>query len=282
MGMEITWYGTASVRINVQKLSLLFDPFVPLPGAAYTLPVAGFLPAPYIFITHGHLDHLGSIPQLVQCGAGEVFATATPCGTLIGQGVPRERLHRIRPGDELRFSAAEGSPLDSGASAPPEAGADTVAVRVVQGRHIRFDLPLVLTTLASPRIVRYADNVATIRKDNKVFLENHETVVYEISYGGLLVTLMGSLALVGDGHYAQNPDLLVLPYQGHSHLELVALPIIERLMPRAVLLDHFDDPFPPVSHEIDTAPLVEAMAQWHPEIRVIVPERGIAYPVEGS
>ena len=279
MAMEVTWYGTASIRIDIQKLSLLFDPFVPLPGADYTLPVAGFLPAPYIFITHGHLDHLRSIPQLVGCGAGEVFATATPCATLMGQGVPRESVHRIEPGGEVRFSAAEGCLLDSGTAGPPEAGGDTVTVRAVQGRHIRFDVPLVLATLASPRIVRYADNVATIRRDNKVFLENHETVVYEASYGGLRVTLMGSLALADDGPYTPNPDLLVLPYQGHSRLELVALPIIERLMPRAVLLDHFDDPFPPVSHEIDTAPLVEAMAQRHPGIRVIVPERGVAYPV---
>ena len=159
-----------------------------------------------------------------------------------------------------------------------------VTVSVKSGRHIRFDLPLVLTTLLNPRMLRHASNTSFLFKANKESPENKETVVYEIAEGDTLVTLLGSLALCDDEQYTQNPDLLILPYQGNSRLASKALSIVERLTPRAVLLDHFDDAFPPLSRNIDTAPFVKKMARRHPEIPVIVPKRGqairVGFPTE--
>ncbi|MCL2137682.1 MAG: hypothetical protein FWH40_09265 [Coriobacteriia bacterium] len=84
---------------------------------------------------------------------------------------------------------------------------------------------------------------------------------------------MGSLGLADGFEYEQWADLLVLPYQGHSHLERQSLPIMERLMPHRVLLDHFDDAFPPVSRSIDTSGFVSLIARLHPDIECIVPQR---------
>ena len=54
-------------------------------------------------------------------------------------------------------------------------------------------------------------------------------------------------------------DLLVLPYQGASNLLTPAMQVIERLKPKAVLLDHFDDAFPPGSSAVDTSDIRRAL-----------------------
>ena len=305
--MKITWFGTASIRIDIQGLSLLFDPFVPLPGACFSLSVDDFLPAPHVFITHGHLDHLISVPELVARGAGTVYATAAPCAILAEQGVLSESLRTITPGDELRFLPRAGSCVSdelrflprtgscvsdelrflprTGSSVSDEpqplltAHTDTATVKVLQGTHIQFDILLALATLLSPRMLHHRANADMMRKANKTFREHNETVVYEVSHGDVLVTVMGSLALVDEELYTAHPDLLICPYQGNTHLEPIALSIIERLMPRTVMLNHFDDSFPPISRAINTDPLVKTMAQRHPEIQVIVPTRGVSYSV---
>ena len=265
--MEITWYGNASIRVIAQGRSLLFDPFVPLPRACYAMSAEQFLPAPHVFITHGHVDHLHSTPTLIQLGAQEVYATSTPCATLMKYGVAQENLRVIGPGAELRFLM--GDDVD---------GNDKfITVTVKRGKHIRFDLPLVFTTLLNPRMLRYANNAKTLFRLNKVSPENNETVVYEISDGCLRITLMGSLALSDGERYTLGSDLLILPYQGNSRLVSIALSIVEQLLPRAVLLDHFDNAFPPLSRNIDTGPFVKKMARLHPEIPVIVPQRGAVY-----
>ena len=257
--MQITWYGTASIRIDLQELSLLFDPFVPLAEAPYSVAVEDFLPAPHIFITHGHLDHLSSVPSLAQLGAGKVYATATPCATLVKRGVSAEAMQLVKPGNELCFSG----------------GKDNVFVAIKKGRHIRFDVPLILATLFNRRMIRYAKNAGALLKSNRIFTENNETVVYEVFHGSTHVTVMGSLALDENEDYRQGPDLLVIPFQGHSHLTPIALSVIERLQPRAVLLDHWDDTFPPISRQVDTAPFIEAMSRFYPQIKVIIPRRGV-------
>ena len=247
-------------------VSLLFDPYVPLPGAAYEMLAEGFLPAPHILITHGHVDHVGSVPDILEQGAGEVYATASPCAGLLEQGVLQEKLQVIEPGAVLSLGDT------------PEV--EKVLVTVKRGKHIHFDIPLVLGTLLHPRMLRYWGNAKALVKANRIFQENDETVIYEVSDGTKLVTVLGSLSLNDEEHYTQNPNLLILPYQGSSHLLPIALSIVEQLAPQSVLLDHFDDAFPPVSRTIDTSPFVEAMAQQHPEIPVIIPQRGSCYEVQ--
>lgn len=51
-----------------------------------------------------------------------------------------------------------------------------------------------------------------------------------------------------------------------------SLPIIEKINPKVVILDHFDDAFPPITGKIDTKKFVKLMNKKHSEIKVIVPE----------
>lgn len=310
--MPITWYSTASLRLDIQQLTLLFDPFAPLPAAGINLHAADFLPAPHILITHGHLDHLSTVPALLTLAAPQslespdhpgspqqpetpaVYASATPCSTLVAQGVDPAMLNCIKPDDKILFSAVKGAPLTQDAAqesmgtqdfdSPKGSNnpwspltPDVVTVNVRKGRHIRFDARLVLRTLFNPRLLRSLGSSLGLLAMHRAYPEKGETLIYEVSYADTLLTVMGSLALAEDERYTQNPDLLVLPYQGQTHLQQPALAVVEKLMPRAVLLDHFDNSFPPISRTIDPSPFINLMAQRHPQIRIIVPQRGVPY-----
>ena len=47
-------------------------------------------------------------------------------------------------------------------------------------------------------------------------------------------------------------DVLVWPFQGRTNMTKYSLPIIEKIKPKIVILDHFDDAFPPVTTHITT------------------------------
>lgn len=68
---------------------------------------------------------------------------------------------------------------------------------------------------------------------------------------------MGSLGLSENEDYQEGADLLCLPYQGSSTLEAHARKVLQRLKPKAVLLTHFDDAYPPVSDTVETEGLKE-------------------------
>ena len=82
------------------------------------------------------------------------------------------------------------------------------------------------------------------------------------------------MGLDPDTLYPEDIDLLVLPYQGTSLPVSTALSILERLHPRAVLLDHFDDAFPPITRTVDTRPLKKALEKKYPNIKVVKPIAG--------
>ena len=64
---------------------------------------------------------------------------------------------------------------------------------------------------------------------------------------------MGSMGLDPEVAYPTGADLLILPYQGKSDPLEYAASLVDRLHPKAVLLDHYDDSFPPMTALVDTA-----------------------------
>ena len=61
------------------------------------------------------------------------------------------------------------------------------------------------------------------------------------------VCLMGSMNLREDIDYPTDADLLILPYNGWEDNFPPAVWVIERLQPKRILLDHYDDSFPPIT-----------------------------------
>lgn len=248
--MIITWYGTASVSVETENGKILFDPFLPLPGSRADIGLRDFRGYRNVVITHAHPDHIGNLPELFGDEKREVYGTKAVTGALTEMGLPSGHLHTVSPGDVLSFG--------------------DITVTVYKGHHIRYDAGLLLRTFFSMRMIRHWKNLTLLGKMNRICRERGETVGYLIEAEGKRIFLLGSLGLDPGTAYPEGTDLLILPYQGASNLLTPALEVIRRLKPKAVLLDHFDDTFPPLSADIDPGELERALSG---KIPLIVPER---------
>ena len=235
--MHLTWLGTAALLLTEGDVTAAVDPF---PGLPLDEPIRREIPdralfqrADHVLVTHGHFDHIQFIPVLYAGRSCPVYATATPCRTLEEHGLPRDRLRQLAPGDRFDLGPFH--------------------IETYQGRHCRFDLPLVARTLLSVRTLAHLGRMARLLRLNRTYEENGEILFYEITAGAVRLQIMGSLGLDEDTVYPTGADWLVLPFQGRSDLTEYAMPLAERLAPRGVLLDHYDDAFPPMSAAIDTA-----------------------------
>jgi L-ascorbate metabolism protein UlaG (beta-lactamase superfamily) len=194
-----------------------------------------------IFITHGHYDHLYYVPGMSGC---RVYCTKTPA-----ERVKDARV--ISVGNTLRVGVFE--------------------IRVIKGRHTHFGASIAISTalrlLKEPRKLRF---FAKVFRD---FPENGETVMFDVRTEGKRVLIMGSLAIDPDAAYETGADCLLLPYQGYSDNLPVATTVVEHLKPKKVILDHFDDAFPPVSRQIDVAPFLKAVPY------AVKPEPGIGIEI---
>ena len=80
-----------------------------------------------------------------------------------------------------------------------------------------------------------------------------ESLCYVIEAYGKRILMLGSLGIAADTEYPTGVDLALFPYQGSGHLHRIAAGIYQKLKPKAVLLIHFDDTFPPFSSDVDTS-----------------------------
>ena len=235
--MHLIWHGTASVEIVSGPDRILFDPFVTLPGAEIKTEIGEFDGFPEIFVTHGHFDHIASLPEIVRRNPEvRIYCTSVPLATLVRKGVDRNILRELAFGQEIRTGGFEILPM--------------------HGKHARLlrpDMGRLSYMLKSPA----RGNIPRILKDHLSCPERDQTVFYRIRAEGKTVCLMGSLNLREDASYPAGADLLVLPYNGWEDNYRPAVRTIRRLKPRKVVLDHFDDAFPPVTMPLDPGPLLE-------------------------
>ena len=251
--MYITWMGNASVVLETENDRIVFDPFAQLIGGTNLITPDDFLEEENILITHGHFDHAGLVPTLLEEGDATVFCTKTPARTLESFGEFGDRIVQIGPGMEFAIGDFH--------------------IRTYQGRHIVFDSRLILETIRPLHFLRHIKNLPYILWASRTFKENGETLVYEIKSEGKRIVLMGSLNLDYSRfkELPKNPDLLIMPYQGSSDLPRAAKPVIGAIKPKKILLTHFDDAFPPITQDVDLRGLKRMMQTVYPEIPVIRP-----------
>lgn len=252
--MKITWYGTASISVETENSAVLFDPYIPCKGSKTPSAEKEFLNFKNIVITHGHVDHISTLPITVPESGATVWCTKTPFETLVYKGISPDNLKLIAPGNVLNFG--------------------DIKITVFQSRHVKFDRPLIFKTAFSPRIFKYFGNLMKIFAEVMDDKENNETVGFLIEAEGKKIYLMGSLSWAEEVEYPKDIDLLILPYQGTTDLLTPGLKFIEKVNPKAVFLDHFDDTFPPLSDTVDTSDIVAALDG---KIPLTIPEFEKAY-----
>ena len=227
--IKITWYGTASVRITAGSSQLLIDPFFPYPESKIKVQNNAYDNCRHILISHGHFDHISSIRKIVQPGT-VVYCTAAPYRSLRRFGVRKENLHRITAGSVLKLGEFR--------------------VTALKGNHIQISI---LKGLFNRHVLHNRKGLLRKLLTIAVCPEKKESLCYLVEVSGKRILILGSLALAADTDYPTEADLAFFPYQGSEKLYEIAVGIYQKLRPKAVLLTHFDDTFPPFSAEIDTA-----------------------------
>ena len=256
--MKVSWYGTATVSLDCGATKLLFDPFQRKNKKLPPLEPARFKGHTALLLTHGHFDHLSGVPAVLRENpAMPVYCTKTPAAMLEKKGVPRENLRLIAPGD--RFHAGD------------------VEVKVHAGRHISFNPGYILSVLPKCA-VRFPQTFYLLHLI-RVLPENGEIVAFELTAEGKTVFLMGSFGVDGSVEYPKHPSLFVFPFSGNSLIARAALPFLERLRPKNILFDHFDDSFPPLTPRMDVEAFCRQLAASHPDVGLIIPTEGEEYDV---
>jgi len=236
--IQITWYGTASVRITAGTSELLVDPFFPFPDSPVKVASDAYDGCSHILVSHGHFDHISSISDIVH-NETIVYCTKTPYNTLLRKGVSKTSLKMIDAGSF--FSVGE------------------FRITAYKGKHIRLNAWDCLKKVFSWRVMQNRKGIVGKLMKIMPYLEKKETLCYLLEVYGKRILILGSLALSSDTIYPEEADIVFFPYQGAEKLSDIASDICDRLRPKAVLLTHFDDTFPPFSSDIDTSEIEDLL-----------------------
>ncbi len=236
--MEIKWLGTAGFSIKTNGQVFLIDPYVTRNKKAD--PVQSLSPsdieeASFIFISHGHFDHIQDVPHIAERTKAKIFCSEVAAGSLEKLGVDKDQLQRI---DTDRWEK--------------EFGAFTA--QSFFSEHVKFDKKLLITTLL--KINTGLFKVLPFFKEFpcgqvlswRFFVEDKR-----IHFFGSAGSSKKELERLTD----KPVDILLVPLQGHSDICDIAADYVKILQPKMVIPHHQDDFYPPISKQVDIRPFVK-------------------------
>lgn len=246
--MELEWLGTAGFRIRTGESVILLDPYITrnpraTPPSSYR--PSDFADADYIFVSHGHFDHIMDVPQLMRKNRAVAFFPARSLPLFRNHGIGEDRLRPLSGRSEIHLGEMD--------------------VVTFPHHHIPFDPPLIIRTLLRvgisipkllPLLRRYP--LGEVLSCRFTFRESGFTIQHFGSAGPRGEELA---AMPGSG-----VKVLLLPYQGNTDIFSFALRIVSALKPETVIPQHFDDFFPPISQFVDPDPLLQELAGRRPTV----------------
>ncbi|ACZ30765.1 Zn-dependent hydrolase of the beta-lactamase fold-like protein [Xylanimonas cellulosilytica DSM 15894] len=208
--MRLTFHGHACVRLDNDDTILTLDP------GAYSQAASALTGATAVLVTHDHQDHVDVAAVVAAMRADPVlpvYASGPAAQTLVDGGAPADRVHAVRPGQELTVGAARvvvgGG--DHALIHPRIPQAVNVTYRVeFGGRSVyhpgdSFDLPagpvdVLLTPVSGPwmKLGEAIDYAAAA--EAPVLVPIHDALLTEIGHG-MTQRQLSAPALVGERSY---------------------------------------------------------------------------------
>jgi len=91
MSFTLTWFGHATLGLDIDGIKVVVDPFFSGNPAATIAPEA--VEAAYILVTHGHGDHVGDAVAIAKRTGAQVISNAEIAGWIRKQGVESHAQH---------------------------------------------------------------------------------------------------------------------------------------------------------------------------------------------
>ena len=98
--MKVRYYGQSCVEVEVKGKKILFDPFISPNNLASHIDVKSIKPD-YIFVTHGHEDHVADLVEIAKQSEAMVVANFEIVNWLTQQGIKKS--HPVNHGGSISF-----------------------------------------------------------------------------------------------------------------------------------------------------------------------------------
>ncbi|MFQ5408450.1 MAG: metal-dependent hydrolase [Anaerolineales bacterium] len=116
MTIEFTWYGHATIGLQIDGIQLLVDPF--FSGNPVASTTAADVSADYILITHGHGDHVGDAVSIASRTGAPIITNYEIAVWLDKQGVANTHAQHIGGGHRHPFGYLKFTPALHGSALP--------------------------------------------------------------------------------------------------------------------------------------------------------------------
>ncbi len=100
--MKVTYYGQSCVEFDFDGTRVLLDPFITYNPLATEVKIEDIKPQ-YIFLSHGHQDHVADMFRIQQQSGATVASIVETADWVRGQGVPEEKVIEYNLGGTLNL-----------------------------------------------------------------------------------------------------------------------------------------------------------------------------------
>ncbi|HIT62664.1 MAG TPA: MBL fold metallo-hydrolase [Candidatus Caccovivens faecavium] len=249
--IKLIWYGTATIMLDIDGEKLLFDPFFRRNKKLEQPDIKEFCEADFIFNTHAHFDHLCDVPAVLSKSKAKLYGSRPAYLRLKKQGVDVEKKAVILKHYETRHI-------------------NDISIKVIPSKHVKNDIGIILLTALKILFAFQIHNAIKLLSMHHKFLMGGEIMAFEVKAHDKKILIFGSAGIDKTAKLPKDVDVLVWPFQGRINMSKYSLPIIEKIKPKVIILDHFDNAFPPVTSNVKTEKFMKLMKKK--DIKVILPK----------
>lgn len=251
--IKITWFGTATILIELNGEKLLFDPFFRMNKKLEQPALQEFCNVDCIFNTHAHFDHTYNLPTILERSTAKLYAPYATYKILKTLNVNVEdKVKVLKPNDILKTKNG--------------------TITVFSSKHVQSNLFHAMLVALKSIFIFKARRACKLLRIHKNYPMGNEIFAYEIKLENKKIIVFGSAGIDATKELPKDVDILIWPFQGKMNMTKYSIPIIEKIKPKIIILDHFDNAYPPITSNVNTKKLVKILGKKHPEIKVIVPQ----------